>query len=500
VDALREIRGVLEAVWFSRSILEVVVVFVVVVGLALSNGGFFPHAWTISAVGLFCLVALSLLLGEAFELGRLDYAWLALLVALTGWTALSLIWSADASVSLLELRRGLVYVAALGAVLLFARPGSAPRLVVAVWAAAAVVVVYALLLYLLRADSRVDPSQAALLFRPLGYANALGILAGIGTVLAVGLTAEGTPPALGMVAAASVSPFAAALYLTGSRGSSVAVVVGLVAMLVVEDDRSRVVGALCVLVPLAGVVVALADRSSLVDETTSGATATRAGHVLVVSIVLVGGAMALASRAVGRISEWIAQHRSASRALAAAVLGAVVVGVVLVAPGWREHFTKQGYRPTYWHVAWIEYRANPWLGSGAGTFGGYWLRFGKPGVAGGALDAHNLYLETLAELGPIGLALLVAMLALPLIAVGRVRRRPLIPAALGAYSALLAHAALDWDWEMPAVMLAGLFCAAAIVASAREPAPRGTLSASARGGAFVVACALALFALLAQTS
>src|SRR5262249_17227986 len=232
-DALREIRGGLGAVWFSRSILEVVVVFVVGVGLALSNGGFFPHAWTAAAVGLFWLVALSLLLGEEFELGRLDRAWLSLLVALIGRTALSLIWSSSASVSLLEVRRGLVYVAALGAVLLFATPRSVFRLVVAVWAASAVVVVYALLLYLLRADSRVDPFEGALLFRPLGYANALGILAGIGTVLAVGLTAQEAGRPLRMLAAASVSPFVATLDLTGSRGGSVAVVVGLAVMFVV---------------------------------------------------------------------------------------------------------------------------------------------------------------------------------------------------------------------------------------------------------------------------
>jgi hypothetical protein len=121
------------------------------------------------------------------------------------------------------------------------------------------------------------------------------------------------------------------------------------------------------------------------------------------------------------------------------------------------------------------------------------------GAAGGALDAHNVYLETLAELGPIGLALLAAVLALPIAAVARGRRRPLIPAAVGAYSALLVHAALDWDWELPAVMLAGLFCAAAIVVSVREPAASVTLSRGVRGGAFAAACALAVFALLAQT-
>jgi hypothetical protein len=500
VDALREIRGVLGAVWFSRSILEVAVVFVAVVGLALSNGGFFPHAWTVAAAGLFSLIALSLLLGEDFQLGRLDRAWLSLLVGLIGWTALSIVWSENPSATLDEVRRGLVYVAALGAVLLFAGSRSVFRLVAANWAACAAVVAYALLLYLLRAGSRVDPFQAALLFRPLGYANALGILAGIGTVLAVGLTANETGTPLGMLSAASVSPFAATLFLTGSRGSSVAAAVGLTAMFVVERDRPSLVAALCVLAPGAAVIVALSDRSSLVDQTISGARATHAGYLLLAAIVVVGAAMAVASRAIARISGWIRGRPFAHRLLAAAAFVTIVVGVVVAGRGWRDHFTNEGYRPTYWHVAWIEYRAHPWLGSGAGTFGDYWLRLGIPGAAGGALDAHNLYLETLAEVGPVGLALLVATLAVPLVATVGVRRRPFVPVALGGYSALLAHAALDWDWEVPAVMLAGLFCGAAIIACAREPAPQGTLSPRARLGVLAAACGFALFALLAQTS
>ncbi len=77
------------------------------------------------------------------------------------------------------------------------------------------------------------------------------------------------------------------------------------------------------------------------------------------------------------------------------------------------------------------------------------------------MDAHNLYLETLAELGPFGLVLLAAMLALPLVAALRVREHPFASAATGAYAAFLFHAALDWDWEMPAVTLAGLVCASA---------------------------------------
>ena len=63
------------------------------------------------------------------------------------------------------------------------------------------------------------------------------------------------------------------------------------------------------------------------------------------------------------------------------------------------------------------------------------------------LDAHSLYLETLAELGLVGLALLVLALAPPLVA----GFRGVEAAATGGYVAFLIHAGLDWDWELPAV-------------------------------------------------
>ena len=121
-------------------------------------------------------------------------------------------------------------------------------------------------------------------------------------------------------------------------------------------------------------------------------------------------------------------------------------------------------RGDYWHVALDEVRAHPALGGGAGTWSRWWL-LRRPDT-NGALDAHELYLETLAELGPIGLVLLIGALVIPLLALRRALRDPLAPALAAAYVALLVHAALDWDWELPGVMLCGLFCGAALVASA----------------------------------
>ena len=79
-------------------------------------------------------------------------------------------------------------------------------------------------------------------------------------------------------------------------------------------------------------------------------------------------------------------------------------------------------------------------------------------------DAHNLYLETLAELGAPGLILLLLVLGMPFAAVKRARAAtPLAAAACGAYVAFLLHAGIDWDWEMPAVTLSALFCGLALI-------------------------------------
>jgi O-antigen ligase len=118
-------------------------------------------------------------------------------------------------------------------------------------------------------------------------------------------------------------------------------------------------------------------------------------------------------------------------------------------------------RGGYWRVALDEASAHPLLGGGAGTWDRWWLAH-RPN-ANGALDAHSLYLETLAEVGPFGVALLAALLALPLAFRRRALRHDWAPACAAAYVALLVHAALDWDWELPAVALCGLLCGVALL-------------------------------------
>jgi hypothetical protein len=488
----------LDSGWWLGAALPLFVAFGVVGGLSLANGGFFPGAWTVGAVVLLWIVLVRLLLADSVEVEWLEVAWLALVAGFVAWTALSSAWSSDAHGSLLEARRGVLYLSALAAVLLLARGPSLRGLVVAVWASSALVICYALLRYLLESSYRFDPAEGPLLSRPLGYANAVGILAGIGILLAVALTADTTASRLRAAAAASTVPFVAALVLSSSRGGMVAVVFGVSVLLLLEPARSRLVASLAVLAPLGLAAALFAERSRLVDQSASSGSTGHAGRLLALLVIGILVTLVISTRAVDQVERGIRRLSRVDRAAAVTVVVAAAVAAgVLVGPGSGGQFWAEGYRPKYWHVAWVEYLAHPWLGSGAGTYGDYWLRLGIPGVAGGALDAHNLYLETLAEVGPFGLALLCAALALPLLIGARVRGQPLAAAAAAAYLALLAHAALDWDWELPAVMLAGLLCAAGLIVAARSERPPA-LSSRARAAAIALTLALAVGSLVAQ--
>jgi tetratricopeptide (TPR) repeat protein len=146
-----------------------------------------------------------------------------------------------------------------------------------------------------------------------------------------------------------------------------------------------------------------------------------------------------------------------------------------------------------WSVAWKDAKGHPLLGGGAGSFEQYW-RVHRPGPQE-VRDAHSLYMETLAELGIVGLGLLVLMLGIPLLAV-RHRRLQLVPFALGAYAAFLLHAGADWDWEMPAITLLALGCGAAALIAGREDAglPK-VFPATGRYACFAVVLILGTFSL-----
>ena len=153
-------------------------------------------------------------------------------------------------------------------------------------------------------------------------------------------------------------------------------------------------------------------------------------------------------------------------------------------------------RITLWSAAWDDFERNPVAGAGAGSFEWYWAKH-QP-YAGKARDAHSLYAETFAELGVVGFVLIVLALGLPLLAVIRARRRPLMSFAAAAYFTFIAHLGADWDWEMPIVILPGLFCAAALLVAARRTDEPVEFRPWARGAAVGVVALVGVFAFTAM--
>ena len=442
-----------------------------VVALALDQGGFDPSAWVWSGALAAWAAATAAVAARDLRVSRTAWAWLASAGVVLAWAALSWLWSDRRAQTVLEVRRTAVYAAVVLALVVLARRAAQRHLLLATHAAISVVVVYALARYLTETRT-LDTFEGALLAQPLGYANALGALAAIGVVLGVGLVAD-TAPGPGRAALAATVPlFATALPLTQSRGAVVALGLGLVTTLACADDAAPLVRAALLLVPGSG-LTAIAAATSGLNDGNAMPYAHAAWLVGAAAIACAAGTAIAVARA--------RRPRQLPRVPRPALAAALAVG--LVAAGVASAASEP--RMSLWGVAWHQFERRVAFGSGAGTFALAWARSGLIGTRGGALDAHSLYLETLAELGLVGLVLVLAFLALPLL---HARRAPI---AAGAYVVLLVHAGLDWDWEMPAVILAGLCCGAAALA-AEVAQPR---SVTPRARATIVVLAIALGAL-----
>jgi hypothetical protein len=446
-----------------------------IVALALDQGGFDPSSWVWSGAVAAWAAAIAV---TSRELGvsRRAQAWVAAACAVLAWVGLSWLWSDRRVQTVLELRRTAVYVAAALALVVLVRRSRVQHMLLLTNAAIVVVIVYALARYLTETRA-FDSFEGLLLAQPLGYANALAALAAIGIVLGIGHAALADVRFVRLVAAAGVPVLAAALPLTQSRGAVVALGAGLAVVVLCADDATPYVRAALVVAPGAAVSAGTATLSRLSDA--SGTHHAHAGWILggVTVACALGTAVAAGSvRGTGK------QRRHVPRLTVAAAL--TIGAAASVAATWSTE-----PRASLWRVAWHDFTGHPGLGSGAGTFALAWARSGLVPTRGGALDAHSLYLETLAELGLIGLLLLLAFLLLPLTHL-KLRGGP-APLAAGAYVVFLVHAGLDWDWEMPAVVLAGLCCGAAALAGDEGQ----TRVVSARGRGTIVALALALGAL-----
>jgi hypothetical protein len=144
-------------------------------------------------------------------------------------------------------------------------------------------------------------------------------------------------------------------------------------------------------------------------------------------------------------------------------------------------------RYTYWKTALDALPGHTLRGWGPGTFQLVWLpRATTPDYV---VNAHSLYVETLSDVGVVGLVLLVGFLVVVLAAAihrvvrTRFERRTLAAAVAAATFAFLVSAASDWVWQEPVLPVAWLLLVAAVLAPApalRVPGRRSQRDAGER--------------------
>ena len=484
-----------------------------------SQGAYFSQSWGWVALAFLVPTTVLLILERASAPGRLRIAFASLTGALAVWIALSSLWSISAPASLREVERMLVYVALALAIALVLRRGDAPGVLAGIGLGVLLVCGYALATRLFpdRFNAYDDPIVSNRLAEPLGYWNALGLLATLGLLVVAGLAAHSRRVAPTVVAAAALPLLATTLYFTFSRGAWAALILGFAVAICLDPRRLRLLWVTLVGAVPAVACVAYASRlDALTSEDFVPAAAAREGHRLAVVVAAAAVASALAARRPEPLPDGcpyldVRVARSTPRSSASSSRRLVSLSSL---SGPRDAFDKieQRFnadpvggvdlndrlfsvsgngRSEQLRVAWDAGREHPFVGQGSGTFEYLWYER-RPNLLV-VRDGHSLYMETFAELGLVGLALLVcALLAL---AVGgvRARRQPLVAAGVGTLAAWAAASAFDWHWEMVGVTLTALLAGGAGLVASERGAPR-RLGVRARGTLVAAGVLLSVFA------
>ena len=213
------------------------------------------------------------------------------LVALIGWIALSVAWSVAPAESVLEIERGLVYVAATSAVLLLSRSRFARRVLGGLLAAISVIATFSLLTRLVPDRVGVyDRSAVYRLAQPIGYWNGLGLFAAMGTLIALGFAARARTSAGRAAGAALLVLLLPTLYFTFGRAAWIALAIGLAAAVAVDPRRLQLLATLFVLGPAPAIAVLLASQETgLTHSGTPLVQAAHDGHRLAVILAFLDG-------------------------------------------------------------------------------------------------------------------------------------------------------------------------------------------------------------------
>jgi tetratricopeptide (TPR) repeat protein len=430
---------------------------------------------------------------------------LVLMAALVVVTALSISWAVEPSEAWQEANRTLSYLATMAAGVALVRlfPVRWAALLGGVVLASVAVCGYALLTKVFPGALHADLVYARLR-EPYGYWNAIGLTAALAGPACLWLGARRTGhAAISAMAYPALGVLFVTLLLAYSRGALLALAIGCAVWFAIVPLRLR--GAVVLAVGALGggmVAVWAFSQDALSKDNIVLADRASAGHQLGIALVAMVLVLTLAGLAIGFANAQRAPSLGVRRQAGVVILIALaLVPIAFVAAlalsqrglggslskGWKDltdpnaqgnivsnapnRLTAVGsVRARYWNEALKIFKAHKTVGVGAGGY-----KTVRPRFRHDQLDvrhAHGYVVQTAADLGLLGLAVSLALLAAWLAASGRTvglwgaGRGAAWSAERVGMATLLTicvvfgvHSFIDWTWFVPGNASLALLCA-----------------------------------------
>ncbi len=466
--------------------------------LALDDGAYSLDARSTVAIVVWSAVAVgaAVSLWPRAVLTRSSIAVALLLAAFAALQGLSATWGDSAEKAFEEFTRVALYLGVFTLVVLAARRGSARQ-----WGhglALGVVGVGLLALTSRLFPDLFGPSAVETFTRdprlsyPVEYWNGLAVLIALGLPFLLHAAVCARRAWTAGLALAPFPALVATMYFTSSRGGAVAALAALGTFVALTTRRPPALAAgVVAFVGSAIVVIGLQGKPELVNgELDSGAIASQ-GRAAAVLIAVASLATAVAWGFMRRAVP-AQMHLPVAVKRAAIVLSVLLVvgGIAAADPQARFESLKQpphdeiktayvqshilssggSGRWQFWEAAVEQFKSDPLLGAGAGSYEAWWAQHGT--LYYFTRNGHSLFFETLGELGAVGLVLLLALVgAAFIVALRRLRAapeedRPVVAALTGALIGFVLAAATDWVWDLTVVAVIAIVCLGLLVGPA----------------------------------
>ena len=491
-----------------------------VFALSYADGGFAPTTRAYAGMAAWWLLGVGAAFGIASawsSIDRLAVVAVGLFAAFAVWTLISVSWAADAERAFAQFNQVALYVAVFAIAIVLARLIPARVLVGGVALALVGVALVALVSRFFPSSYGVDPGGAILkqlsngrLSFPLGYWNGLGIEVALAYPLLLSLMSSRRSRLASTLAALPLPILAAVMYLTSSRGAFVAAGIAVVMFVLLTPRRWTALAAVVVAGGAGAVAIAvLVPKKALVNGDMGTSLGVHQGHHAALWIGIACVVTALVWLGLAELGKRLPSPPQVVGQVTAGVLVALVLIAIVLAHPIRQFDTFKSNaavghahgtatanhllntsgsgRWQFWTAAISEFKAHPLNGGGAGSWLAWWLR--HPVIPAFTQYTHSLYLESLAELGIIGLLLIGA--AVVVAVVGAVRsalalESAEVAAAAACGIAFFAAAAYDWVWQLAGIAIVGV----GMLGFALGALPSARASAAGRLGVLRPAIAL----------